>query len=588
LEKIVRHGIAVSPGIAIGPALVLERRRVPVSRADLDEDQVAVELERLRSAVTRACADLEMLKERTGEALGTGVAQIFDAQLLLLEDPMFIGEIEKRIHERRQNAEWAVRRVGGDLSKRVASISNVYLRERGTDIDDLQERLLRALAGEEGHHRLGHLDHPVILFAHDLSPSETAQLDISRVLGFATDVGSRTGHSAIVARSLEIPAVVGLHDVTAMLQPDETVILDGDEGLVVIGPSETVLQEYKNKQVSSSEHLVELMATRDLVAETPDGFRVSLVANIETSGEVESALAHGAEGIGLYRSEFLYFRRPGMLPTEQEHYEEYRKVLERMSPHPVSIRILDIGGEKILSGDTAAVGDANALLGLRALRLALRERDLFETQLRGIMRASAHGNLKILLPFVSGVEQFRQARAVIAEVRDSLVSEGHAVADSIPVGAMIEIPGAAVIADLLAQEADYFSIGSNDLIQYLLAVDRTNDAVAHLYEPLHPAVLRVLQSLMAMAREYDVPVTMCGEMAADPLTAMMLLGLGIEELSMNAVAIPLIKNVIRRVKRADAEWILKRALQLRTAREVEEFTFEQQMSLFPEGFLVRE
>jgi phosphotransferase system enzyme I (PtsI) len=259
-----------------------------------------------------------------------------------------------------------------------------------------------------------------------------------------------------------------------------------------------------------------------------------------------------------------------------------------MSPRPVSIRILDIGGEKILAGDPTALSAANSLLGLRALRLALRERDLFETQLRGIMRASAHGNLKILLPFVSGVEQFRQARAVIAEVRDTLVSEGHAVAASIPVGAMIEIPGAAVIADLLAQEADFFSIGSNDLIQYLLAVDRANDAVAHLYEPLHPAVLRVLESLMAMAREYDVPVTMCGEMAADPLTAMMLLGFGMEELSMNAVAIPLIKNVIRKVKRSDAEWILKRALQLRTAREVEEFTFEQQMSLFPEGFLVRD
>ncbi len=584
MQGIVRHGIGVSPGIAIGPALVLERRRVPVSQSELDERQVAEELERLRVAVDRAGADLENLKQRTGEVLGTGVAQIFDAQLLLLEDSMFIGEIEKRIREGRQNVGWAVRQVGSDLSKRVASISDVYLRERGTDIDDLQERLLRALAGEEGR-RLGHLEHPVILFAHDLSPSETAQLDVSRVLGFATDVGSRTGHSAIVARSLEIPAVVGLHDVTAILNQNDTVVLDGDEGLVVVGPSETVLKEYQNKQISSSEHLVELMATRDLVAETRDGFRVKLTANIETSKEVESALAHGAEGVGLYRSEFLYLRRPGVLPTEEEHFEEYRKVLERMSPSSVSIRIIDIGGEKILAGDTAAENDPSALLGLRGLRLALRERDLFKTQLRGLLRASVHGNLRIMLPFVSGVEEFLEAKSVIAEVREDLVLEGHAFADSIPVGVMIEVPGAAVIADLLAQEADFFSIGSNDLIQYLLAVDRTNDAVAHLYEPLHPAVLRVLRDLMTMARDGGVPVSMCGEMASDPLTAMVLLGFGMEELSMNAVAIPLIKNVIRKVKQADTEWILQRALQLRTAREVEEFMLEQQVALFPEGFL---
>jgi phosphotransferase system enzyme I (PtsI) len=586
LQGNVRHGIGVSPGIAIGPVLVLERRRVPVSRTELDEHRVAEELTRLRVAVDRAGVDLESLKQRTGEVLGTGVAQIFDAQVLLLRDSMFIGEIEKRIREGRQNVEWAVRQVGSELSNRVASMSDVYLRERGTDIDDLQERLLRALAGEEGS-RLGHLDYPVILFAHDLSPSETAQLDVSRVLGFATDVGSRTGHSAIVARSLEIPAVVGLHDVTTMLNPNDIVVLDGDEGLVVVGPSETVLKQYQNKQISSSEHLVELMATRDLVAETRDGFRVKLTANIETSKEIESALSHGAEGVGLYRSEFLYLRRPGVLPTEEEHYEEYRKVLERMSPHFVTIRILDIGGEKILAGDTAAENDPNAMLGLRALRLALRERELFKTQLRGLMRASAHGNLRIMLPFVSGVEQFLEAKSVIDEVHEALVAEGHAVADSIPVGIMIEVPAAAVIADLLAQEADFFSIGSNDLIQYLLAVDRTNDSVAHLYEPLHPAVLRVLRDLMTMAREGGVPVTMCGEMASDPLTAMMLLGFGMDQLSMNAVAIPLIKNVIRKVKQVDTEWILKRALQLRTAREVEEFALEQQMALFPEGFLIR-
>ena len=586
MESIVRQGIGVSPGIAIGPALVLERRRTPVTRQTLEADAASDELERLRGAVQRAQKDLTALKARIGEALGDSVAHIFDAQLLMLEDPLFIGEIENRIVEGRQNAEWAARQVGESFSKRLASISDVYLRERGTDIDDLQERLLRALIGEEGL-RLEHVDEPVVLFAHDLSPSETAQLDPKRVLAFATDIGGRTSHTAIVARSLEIPAVVGLHDVTTVLQSNDTVIVDGDEGIVVVRPSPTVLQEYENKRLSYAEHQVELLATRDLSAETPDGFRVKMTANMETPGEVASALSHGAEGVGLYRSEFLYLRNPGTLPGEEEHFEEYRAVLERMAPQPVNIRTLDLGGEKLLPGDPAAAPDTSSLLGLRGLRLALREREVFVTQLRGLLRASAYGDLRIMLPFVSGMEELREAQLTIEQVRDDLVSEGQPIAERTPVGVMVEVPGAAVIADHLAAEVEFFAIGSNDLIQYLLAVDRTNDAVAHLYEPLHPAVLRVLRDVVGAARQQGIPVSMCGEMAADPLTAMVLLGFGIDELSMNAVAIPLIKNVVRKVKRSEAERILGHALELKTAREVEEFCLEQLMVLFPDGFLVR-
>ncbi|MFQ5744521.1 MAG: phosphoenolpyruvate--protein phosphotransferase [Acidobacteriota bacterium] len=586
MEGIVCRGIGVSPGVAIGPALVLERRRTPVSRQALASDQIGDELKRLEEAVIRAQEDLRALKRQTREELGASVAQIFDAQLLMLEDPMFIGEITKRVLEQRQNSEWAVRRVGENLSNQLASISDVYLRERGTDIDDLQERLLRALLGEEGL-RLEGLEQPVVLFAHDLTPSETAQLDVRRIIGFATDIGGRTSHTAIVARSLEIPAVVGLHDVTTMLQANDTVVLDGDEGLVMVRPSSTMLGEYENKQVSFSGHQAELLATRDLPAETPDGFRVKLTANIETSEEVTSALSHGAEGIGLYRSEFLYLRRPGVLPTEEEHYREYRSVLERMSPHPVNIRILDIGGEKLLPGDPSGQHQTNALLGLRALRLALRERELFSTQLRGLLRASIHGKLRIMLPFVSGVEELRQAKLLIEELREALEAEGSPVASSIPLGVMVEVPGAALIADLLASEVEFFTIGSNDLIQYLLAVDRTNDAVAHLYQPLHPAVLRLLRDLVEVAKDHETTISMCGEMAADPLNALVLLGFGINELSMNVVAIPLIKSVIRRVKRSEAERILQHALQLKTAQEVEEFVFEQLMALFPDGFMGR-
>lgn len=587
MEGIVRHGIGVSPGIAIGPALVLERRRTPVARLTISEEETQRELERLKAAAGRAVSELESLKSRTGEALGSGVAQIFDAQLLLLEDPLFMGEIRRRIEEERQNAEWAVRRVGETLSSQVSSIADVYLRERGTDIDDLQERLLRALVGEDVH-RLDRIETPVVLFAHDLTPSETTQLDPDRVLGFATDIGGRTSHTAIVARSLEIPAVVGLHDITTVLQSEDTVIVDGEEGMVVVRPSATVLREYANKRDSYRRHHAELLANRELPAETPDGFRVRLTANIETTDEVDSALEHGAEGIGLYRSEFLFLRRPGVLPSEEEHFEEYRSVLQRMAPRPVTIRILDLGGEKLLPGDPAAEHDTNALLGLRALRLALREREIFVTQLRGLLRASVEGDLRIMLPFVSGLEELREAKLIIGEVREKLRREGHRVADEIPVGVMVEVPAAAVIADLLATEADFFAIGSNDLIQYLLAVDRTNDSVAHLYEPLHPAVLRVLRDLVEVVREHDIPVSMCGEMAADPLLAMVLIAFGFEELSMNAVAIPLIKTVVRRVRKGDAERILQRALELHTAREVEEFALEQLMTLFPDGFLVRE
>lgn len=587
MEGTVRHGIGVSPGIAIGPALVLERRRTPVARLTISEEETERELARLQEAAGRAADELESLKSRTDQALGSSVAHIFDAQLLLLEDPMFMGEIRRRIQEERQNVEWAVRRVGEALSSRVSSIADVYLRERGTDIDDLQERLLRALVGEEVH-RLDRIEEPVVLFAHDLTPSETAQLDPDRVLGFATDIGGRTSHTAIVARSLEIPAVVGLHDITTVLQSDDRVIVDGEEGMVVVRPSETVLREYANKRESYDRHHVELLATRELPAETPDGFRVRLTANIETNEEVDSALEHGAEGIGLYRSEFLFLRRPGVLPTEDEHLDEYRTVLERMAPRPVTIRILDLGGEKLLPGDPAAEHGTNSLLGLRALRLALREREIFVTQLRGLLRASMHGDLRIMLPFVSGLDELREARLIIGEVTDRLRREGHEVAEEIPVGVMVEVPAAALIADLLAAEADFFAIGSNDLIQYLLAVDRTNESVAHLYEPLHPAVLRVLRDLVEVAREHDIPLSMCGEMAADPLLAMVLIAFGLEELSMNAVAIPLIKTVVRRVERSAAERMLERALELRTAREVEEFALEQLMTLFPDGFLVRE
>lgn len=577
-----RQGIGVSPGVAVGPALVLERRRAAVSEKTLASNEARGELTRLADAVDRARSELEELRRRTDAALGAGVAQIFDAQMLLLEDPMFLGEIENRVRTQQQNAEWAVRQVGRNLSNRLSSISDVYLRERGTDVDDLTERLLRALLGEEGH-RLNQLDNPIVLFAHDLTPSETALLDPAMVLGFATDVGSRTSHTAIVARSLGIPAVVGLHDITSTLQSGDEVAIDGDQGIVLLNPEETDIKAHHDSDAERVRQSEGYFAHRDSPATTSDGFHVSVLANIESAEGAAAVLESGGDGVGLFRSEYLYLRKPGALPTEEDHYREYCSVLEVMGDRPVAVRTLDIGGEKLLPADPAAGGTAHEpLLGLRGVRLALREREVFATQIRGILRASAHGNLRIMLPFVSGVEELREARALIDESIEQLLAEGREVADDVPVGAMIEVPAAAIATDLIAAEADFLAIGSNDLIQYLLAVDRANDAVAHMYEPLHPSVLRVLRNVVDTASDRGIPLSMCGEMAAEPLSVLILVGFGIQEFSMSSSAIPLIKNVVRHLNRDKARSILERALELETAGEIEALALPELLAAFPD------
>lgn len=577
-----RQGIGVSPGIAVGPALVLERRRAAVSEKTLASREARGELARLAEAVDRARVELQALRHRTDAALGAGVAHIFDAQMLLLEDPMFLGEIENRVRTRQQNAEWAVRQVGRNLSNRLSSISDVYLRERGTDVDDLTERLLRALLGEEGH-RLDQLGKPIVLFAHDLTPSETALLDPAMVLGFATDVGSRTSHTAIVARSLGIPAVVGLHDITSALQSGDEVAIDGDQGIVVLSPAAADINAYQASDAQRARRAEGYFAQREAAAVTMDGFHVAVLANIESADGAAAVLDSGGDGVGLFRSEYLYLRKPGTLPTEDEHYREYRAVLETMGDRPVAVRTLDIGGEKLLPADPAAGEPPHEpLLGLRGIRLTLREREVFATQIRGMLRASAHGNLRIMLPFVSGVEELREARALVAESVLQLRAEGHEVAKTVPVGAMIEVPSAAIAVDLIVAEADFLAIGSNDLIQYLLAVDRANDAVAHMYEPLHPSVLRVLRHVVDVARDRGIPLSMCGEMAAEPLSALILVGFGIREFSMSPSAIPMIKNLVRHLNREDARGILERALELETAAEIEALALPELVAAFPD------
>lgn len=584
MDTVVCRGIGVSPGIAIAPALVLELRLSQIPKFDLAPDAVEQEIVRLDDAVAAVHRQLQRIEQQTGRELGSAMAQIIDAQGLMLDDSSFVDPIRERIRKLGQNAEWAVKTVGDDLSERFSEISDPYLRQRGNDLDDLTARLLRALAGS-GDFRLDNLEDPVVLFAYDLSPSETAMLDRTKIMGFVIDVGGRTSHSAIMARSLEIPAVVGLHDATEHVRSGDEVIIDGTEGTVVIHPTAAVLGEYRNKQRSYAAHDAELLATRELPSVTPDGVQIKLLANIESASEVAAARQYGAAGVGLFRSEFLYLRRPTLLPSEEDHYREYRAALEAMAPDPVAVRTLDLGGEKQMPGEFRRLQGSNSLLGLRAIRHSLQEQQMFVQQLRGLYRASNHGDLRIVLPFVSGLGELLEAKALMARVREDLRAEGHAVTEHVPLGVMIEVPSAALVVGHLANEVDFFSIGTNDLIQYLLAVDRNNDAVAHLYEPLHPAVLRLLDQVMQVAKERGIPVSLCGETAADPLTAMVYMGLGIAEFSMSPRSIPVIKNLVRRLSYAEARRILLRSLRLASAREIEEFALEQLMAHFPDGFL---
>jgi phosphotransferase system enzyme I (PtsI) len=582
LSALRREGIGVSPGVVVGAALVVERGVGEVPEHELASKDVDAEIARIDAAAEAVRRDLLAVEERAGREVGEEIARIFDAQKLILEDHSFLAPIRARIRNEHQNAEAAVRRVGNELQARFARIDDPYLRARGADIETLATHLLRILLGQTAF-RLDRLEAPVVVVAHDLSPAETASLDRQFVLGFATDAGGRTSHTAIMARSMEIPAIVGMHDATLHVKSGDRVILDGSEGLLIVNPDAVVEREYATKRAAYQARETALAASRELPAVTPDDHAITLHANLESSQELEAAHRHGATGIGLFRSEFLYMRGDGKLPDEAAHYAEYRAVLESMAPAPVTIRTVDLGGDKSLPAALASTGD-DSLLGLRGIRRSLSSADLFATQLRGLLRASVHGNLRIVLPFVTELAEVIDARACIDAVAGDLRASGIPVADVVPIGAMLEVPAASLIVDPLADHVDFFSVGTNDLIQYLLAVDRANDAVAHLYEPLHPGVLRVLNSIATTARARAIPFSVCGEVAADPLTAMVMIGLGYNELSMTPGSIPVIKNLVQRLPVEDAREAAAHALTLRTAREVEEFALQRLMAHFPDDF----
>jgi phosphotransferase system enzyme I (PtsI) len=498
--------------------------------------------------------------------MGAAEGSIFDAHLLVLEDRTLLDEVVRTIQDEQSNAEHAFHAVAERYATSLAAIEDDYLRERATDMRDVTTRVLNNLLGLDEEVDLRHLKEPCIIISHDLTPSNTAQLDRRKVMGFATDVGSKTSHTAIMARHLRIPAIVGLKDISAQLESGQYALLDGFNGLLVVNPTDETLFQYgqlERKQATLQEKLRDILLKP---AVTLDGQRVFLSANIEQASDAEEVKACGAEGVGLFRTEYLFINR-AHLPGEQQQYQAYREAAVALKPKPVVIRTLDLGGDKFLS-HLPMPKELNPFLGWRAIRFCLQERDLFREQLRAILRASAEGNVKMMYPMISGLDELIQANALVEEYKTELRREGVAFDDNLEIGAMIETPSAAIVADSLAKRLKFFSIGTNDLIQYSLAVDRMNERIAHLYEPTHPAIVRLLKGILDAAHQQKVWVSVCGEMASDPVLVPLLLGLGVDELSAAPPLVPQIKFIIRRLKLDEAKALATFALACESASEI--------------------
>ncbi|SET73756.1 phosphoenolpyruvate--protein phosphotransferase [Stigmatella erecta] len=560
-------GIGASPGVTVGNAFILDRKRVRTPKLRLAEAEVEPERLRMKTALELSDGQLAELKEQISRAEGHDHALILEAHRMMLHDPMLVDEVDRLIVEDRINAEWAVRRVARKLKHLFDNIPDEYFRERRSDVDYVADRVVRNLMGQEVDEEVA-LPEGAIVVAHDLSPADAAMMARSgRVGGFITDLGGQTSHTAIVARARETPAVVGAGRASEQISPGDLVALDGETGVILVNPTPEQIALFQEARRARQESEQLALRTKDLPAVSTDEYRIRLNGNMEFPEEIPSLLAHGAEGIGLYRTEFMFLDRK-TVPTEEEHYRAYKQVLESMGGRPVTIRTLDLGGDKV-PGKTKHEKEPNPAMGLRAIRYCLAYRELFRAQLRALLRASAHGNLRIMVPLISGVSELREARSELEACRTALSRAGVRIGNRIQVGIMVETPSAALIADRLAQEADFFSVGTNDLIQYTMAIDRQNRDVAYLYKPLHLAVLRSLQNIVGAAKAAGIPVSMCGEMAGDPLYALVLLALGFDELSMTAGQVPLVKNILRRSSRAEALELLNAAMELTTAEEIE-------------------
>ena len=562
-------GIAAAGGISIGPAYILGKEEFVVLREAISWADIPLQIQLFEEALIQTRREIIELQKRISSDMGQEEAQIFDAHLLVLEDRMLIEEVISRLKKEQLNVAYIFSEVLKKYIGVFLKIEDEYLKERAADINDVGKRILRNLLGKKKR-GLDDVGVRAIIVAHDISPSDTAAMHTKNVAAFVTDIGGKTSHTAIMAKSLEIPAVVGLEEVTSKVNPADILIVDGSMGIVIIDPDEETLRDYQQRLEKLKGIADKFLSAKDLSAVTTDGRIILINANIEFPDEVPSVKLHGGQGIGLYRTEFFYMNRKDS-PSEEEHYQAYKYVAEEMNPYSVVIRTLDIGGDKFLS-QFKIPHEMQPFLGWRAIRFCLARPDIFKLQLRAILRASAHGNLKLMYPMISGVEELRQANQLLGEAKAELRQNGLRFNDKIEVGVMVEVPSAAMTADILAREADFFSIGTNDLIQYSLAVDRSNERVAYLYDPAHPAVLRLVKSIIDAAHQAKIKVAMCGEMAGEASLALILLGLGLDEFSLPPQVIPELKYVIRAVGFKAAQELAAQAMKLSTGKEVEEFS----------------
>jgi phosphotransferase system enzyme I (PtsI) len=557
-EEIILEGIAASPGVAHGTALLYLQKELDVPSYDLQPEAIDAEIERFDQAILQTREEITAVRHKVAASLGEGEARIFDAHLMVLEDGALLDEVNSELRSTNKNVESCYHQIAERYISFFSSMEDEYLKDRVTDIRDVSRRLLQNLIGTNKSN-LGELAAHSIIVSEDITPSDTADMDRSKLLGFITDAGGQTSHSVIMARSMRIPAVVGLHNATKTIQSGDQILVDGYDGIVVINPSEERLFKY-GKRASERRKLDEIyISAISEPSETKDGSPIGLMSNIEGAHEMEQVVAMRSDGVGLFRTEGIFLRHHGY-PLESVQYDEYAAVVAAAGDEPVIIRTLDIGGDKTL-GDGSPQED-NSFMGFRAIRFCLVNQDIFKTQLRAILRASAKGNVKIMYPMISGVAELRRANQILEKVKVDLRAENLAFNEGIEVGAMVEIPSAAAIIDLLAEEADFFSIGTNDLIQYLMAVDRLNDLVAHLYEPAHPAVLRTLKLIIDEANRLGKHVSVCGEIAGDPIYAILLMGMGATSLSMTSSMLPEVKYCIRNVKIADARALVEEVLQI--------------------------
>ena len=565
--EIRKQGLGVSPGIAFGRAYLIGRDTLKAPRHHIEADDVDAEVARLYKAIASSDKQLAKIKDKLASENESDY-HIITAHQMMLHDEHMVGAAVEYIREELINAEWALRRAVDDIRGVFDSIEDPYLRERKSDVEFVFERVLRNLLGRA----TGPLAPPpdAVVVAYDLSPADTAQLHKAAVSGLITDAGGKTSHTAIIARAHGIPAVVALEDITEVVETDDLLLIDGGTGMVIVNPSAVTVAEYREEQRRQAAQGMRLHAMRDLPSRMRDGAELVLLANIDGPDELDDAVDHGAAGVGLFRTEYLYMTGD-VLPDEERHYSTAVALVERLKGKPVTIRTFDLGADKLAKFvEQADLDEANPALGLRSVRLCLSPlgRDLFRAQLRGLLRASAHGPLKVMFPMISGVAELRAVKAVVDDVKQELRTAGIAFDENVKLGIMIEMPSAALTADLLARECDFFSIGTNDLIQYTMAVDRVNEYVSYLYEPLHPSLLRLIAMVVDAARAANIPVTVCGEMAGEPMIASVLVGLGIRELSMSGVSIPEVKDAVRHMSAAETEVLVQRVRGVATAAEV--------------------